>query len=110
MHSFYLISPGPRRPYYSVAEHLWGAGCNIDSDGDSDTPDSSDWTELTLILRSGLEDGPRVDVVPLDGPLPILWIRSDEEALAGRAAAFLLEKAGGTLSREPPRASRNRRT
>jgi hypothetical protein len=102
MASLYLISPGPRPPYHALAEHLWGAGCNVDSDGDSDTPDSSDWTELTLILRSGLEDGPRIDVDPVEGPSLTLAITSDDEALAARVAEFLIEQAGGTLSSERP--------
>jgi hypothetical protein len=102
LHSFYLISPGPRPPFYSVAEYLWGAGCNVDSDGDSDPADSSDWTELTLILRTDPGEGPRVDVDPLDGPALVLWIRSEDERLAERTAAFLAGQSGGILSRDRP--------
>lgn len=102
MHSFYLVAPGPRPPFYSLAEHLWGAGCDIDSDGDSEPPDSSDWTELTLILRTGQEEEPRVDVDPLDDPSLVLWIRSDDEQLARRAAEYLHEHSGGTLSLARP--------
>jgi hypothetical protein len=51
MARFLLTSPGSRPPFYRVAQHLWGAGCNFDSDGDSDFPDARDWTELTVVLR-----------------------------------------------------------
>lgn len=57
---FVQITPeGPLPACYLVAEHLWGPGCNIDSDGDSKTPDDRHWTELTLTLRT--EPGLRVD-------------------------------------------------
>jgi len=102
MCSFYLISPGPRPPYYRIAEHLWGAGCDIDSDGDSDQPDATDWTELTIVLRSGGGDEPRVDIDPLDRPSLVLCVQSDDAALAEKAAEYLRKEAGGTLSRERP--------
>jgi hypothetical protein len=102
LHSFFLIAPGPRPPYALVAEHLWGVGCDFDSDGDSLTPDSTDWTELTVELRSGDAKGARVDVDPIDGPSLVLWIRSEDATIAEGAAAYLHRHAGGTLSRDRP--------
>jgi hypothetical protein len=101
LHGFYLVNPGPRPSYVEVADHLWGEGCNIDSDGDSDPRDATDWTELTLILRPDLEE--RVDVDPIEGAVPLtLWIRSDDEALAARTATFLAARTGGELRRQKP--------
>ena len=68
LYAFHLSEPGPRPPYYAVAEHLWGPGCNIDSDGDSFPRDASNWTELTIVLRSGF--GRRVDVDPANDAPP----------------------------------------
>jgi hypothetical protein len=98
LHEFYLIDPGPRPPYGEVAAHLWGQGCDIDSDGDSYPPNATDWTELTVILRPALRL--RLDVDPVEGALPLtLWIRSEDEATAAKAAAFLAARAGGELRR-----------
>lgn len=47
---FYLVAPRDRPPYGRVADHLWGSKANIDSDGNSRTPDDTQWTELSLIL------------------------------------------------------------
>lgn len=102
MTRFLLTNPGPRPPCYKVAEHLWGADCTFDSDGNSDTRDATDWTELTVTRRlpSGEnDDQQRVDVDPVDGTVPlILAIRSDNDDLARRAARFLEEHAGGALA------------
>ncbi|ACM28548.1 hypothetical protein EXN67_08275 [Rhizobium rhizogenes] len=98
MYIFLLTSPGRRPPYYTLAEHLWGAACNVDSDGDSSDPDAADWTQLTLRLR--LCETERIDIDPISsaGTL-VLSIRSEREDLAHRAAVFLCEKAGGILTR-----------
>ena len=101
-HRLYLIAPGPRPPYYSVAEHLWGKGCNIDSDGDSDTPQSTSWTELTVILRIGGEGEPRVDVDPVGLDPLVLKVESDDPDLGKRAAEFLRSECGGFLSSSRP--------
>lgn len=101
---FLLTSPGPRPPYYRLAEHLWGADCNFDSDGDSAHPEATDWTELTVTLRTAssepyLGDPQRVDVDPLqEGTSLVLSIVSDSENLARRAADFLHTQAGGELT------------
>ncbi len=56
---------GPLPPYYEIAYSLWGKNSNFDSDGDSYDPESTSWTELTLILRS--EKNQRIDIDPIDG-------------------------------------------
>ena len=96
-YEFFLSNPGPRPPYSAVAEHVWGAGCDFDSDGDSSIPDAPDWTELTVILRS--DEGQRIDIDPVEGARPLtLWIRSENEDLAKKAAKFLADRSGGELS------------
>ena len=101
MHYIYLFSPGPRPFFGAVADHLWGPGCDYDSDGDADQPLSDSWTELTVALRPSCEQ--RVDIDPLDDREPlILVIRSEHEVLAREAAIFLRSSAGGELSDDPP--------
>lgn len=98
MHTFLLSSPGNRPPYYALAEHVWGLGCDIDSDGNSSTPDATDWTELTIRLRSKAEE--RIDVDPVGSTEPlVLSIRSENGELAHRAAVFLRDAAGGELTK-----------
>lgn len=76
---------------------LWGDGCDFDSDGDSNAADARGWTELTVELRAPGEL--RVDIDPLeDAETLVLWKRSDHADLAQRAAEFLADRCGGTLS------------
>lgn len=82
------VSAAVRRPpFWKIAEHLWGAGCNIDSDGNSRTPDDEEWTELTLSLRG--QHGQHVSVDPLPDDPSTLAIRSSNPALAEKVAAIL---------------------
>jgi hypothetical protein len=97
IHEISLVDPGPRPPFYLVADHLWGKGCNVDADGNSATRDATDWTELTLILRPDYQA--RVDVDPVEGAQVLtLRISSEQELLARRAAVFLAAHSGGTLT------------
>ena len=88
MHAFHLSSPGKRPPFCELAQHLWGVGCDVDSDGNSSNPAATDWTELTIRLRCGGNEG--LDVEPVGSAEPlVLSIRSENEELASRAAIFL---------------------
>lgn len=78
-----------------MAEHLWGAGCNVDSDGDSRTADDDQWTELTLILRNSSQQ--RLDIEPLSLAPLVLLIRASQADLGQKAAQFIQSVAGGTL-------------
>lgn len=103
MARFFLRGPGPRPAYYKIAEHLWGVGCDFDSDGNSSHPDATDWTELTVSLRPTEQDSrdseQRLDIDPADDPHRlVLEITSDSDDLARRAAEFLRDTAGGDLS------------
>jgi hypothetical protein len=95
---FRIHNPGPRPPFGAVAEHLWGAGVDVDSDGDSSTPEDRNWTELTVIRRS--KDAERVDVDPVSDTPLVLKVVSESRDLALRAAEFLARTTGGALTHE----------
>ena len=103
-YEYFLVDPGPRPPYWEVAYHLWGHGCDFDSDGNSEPdPATVEWTELTLELRS--EKDQRIDIDPiLDEDfaplLPlVLMITSEVSELAEKTALFLHNHCGGRLTR-----------
>jgi len=96
-HFLHVVSPGLRPPYIQVAEHLWGIGCNFDSDGNSKTPGDRQWTELTVILRSDPEQ--RVDVDPISLDPLILAVRSSHQSLCQITAKFLVSVSGGMVRR-----------
>lgn len=88
------MSPGPRPWYGLVADSLW-PGRDVDSDGDSDFPASTSWTELTLILRSDLSQ--RIDVDPVSLSSMVLRISATTSELASRVATILQQHCGGRL-------------
>lgn len=94
-YSIHLIQPGPRPPFYSIAEHLWGADCNIDSDGNSQTPEDTQWTELTLTLRA---TGQRIDIDPISSEPLILNVRGESMQVVLKVANFIIEHSGGQMS------------
>ena len=92
----HISNPGPRPPYYLVAEHLWGVGCNIDSDGNSRTPEDTEWTELTISLRAS--EAATIEVDPIGTAPLVLAVRSRDKELCQRVAQFLVSRSGGTLN------------
>ena len=94
----FIVRPGPRPPFTSVAEHLWGSGVDFDSDGNSSYLGDTSWTELTIQLRPEYEQ--RVDIDPVsDDPL-VLKVSSSSEELALRAARYLSEHCAAPAVRE----------
>ena len=77
-------------PYYDVAEYLWGKGVDIDSDGDSYPADATDWTELTLILRSDTTQ--RVDIDPSPLNTNFLVLKASNQHLKSAVVTFLKSK------------------
>lgn len=73
-------------PFYKIADALWGVGANIDSDGNSVAPDSTDWTELTLILRS--DETQRIDIDPIEESNDLM-LRSESSDLLHKALSYL---------------------
>ncbi|PPT25622.1 hypothetical protein XarbCFBP8132_19775 [Xanthomonas arboricola] len=94
-HAIQIKAPGPRPAYYRVAEHLWGAGCNIDSDGDSRTPEDHDWTELSVSLRGA--PGQQLDISPVSTEPLVLVVRSPQASLCSKAVKFIVSFSGGTV-------------
>lgn len=100
MQKLYLIDPGPRPPCHEVAQQLWGDR-DFDSDGDSNSPDATDWTELTVSLRPECIE--RIDIDPVRSPGGlVLCIRSESEDLVRRTADFLVQRTGGSVSVSAP--------
>ena len=97
--SLYLVEPGPRPAFTSLAHHLW-AERDFDSDGNSRHINDSEWTELTLTLRPGHIE--RVDIDPLSESPLVLVISSSSNELAQRTALFLAERTHGTICSEWP--------
>ena len=94
---FRIRNPGPRPPFATVAEHLWGTGVDFDSDGDSRTPDDPNWTELTVIRRDARE---RIDIDPVEEAPLTLQVVSESRELGLQAATFLAHVTGGHLVEE----------
>jgi hypothetical protein len=93
---FYLVAPRNRPPYARVANHLWGSKANFDSDGNSRTPDDTQWTELSLILR-GSEGESEIHIDPVAVSPLALKIRSLNAGLAEQTAIFLSDQTAGTI-------------
>lgn len=98
MSTCYSIQITPERPlpaFNCIAEHLWGTGCNVDSDGDCASPEDRQWTELTLSLRG--TSGERIDIDLLSLMPLTLVIRSSHPTLCQRAADYIVSVSGGTI-------------
>lgn len=97
----YLVSPHARPAYYLVAEYLWGANADIDSDGDSRWPGDEEWTELSLILRNS-SDSAQVHIDPVSTDPLILQIRSPDAGLTERVANYLSKQTEGVVAHIVP--------
>ncbi len=89
-----IIQPGPKPPFNCIAEHLWGPGCNIDLDGNSQTPEDTQWTELTIELRA---TGERIDIDPISTTPLVLQVRASSMRLAQEVAEFVVKASGGKI-------------
>jgi hypothetical protein len=94
-YSIEIKPAGPLPDFYSIAEHLWGTGCDVDSDGDCIASDDRQWTELTLSLRA--TPGERLDIDPISIMPLALVIRASQAALCQRAADFIVSVSGGSV-------------
>ena len=77
---------GPLPPYYKIAYSLWGQGADFDSDGNSYDPESTSWTELSLILRS--DENQRIDIDSLEGKNSLM-LRTTSTELKEKVMQFL---------------------
>ena len=89
---YFIPLRGERPPFQLVAAFLWGRRWDYDSDGDSETPDSTAWTELTLVNRKPPYE--RVDVDPADEMPSEVAVTSRDPATAARVAYFLAAATG----------------
>jgi len=94
---FLITEPGPRPPYYKVADYLWGKGANIDSDGNSSNPEDTNWTELSICIRD--EETPYVHIDPISIEPLVLEVSSTSCELAKKAAEYIATESGGFLEK-----------
>lgn len=78
---------GELPPFYKIADFVWGEGSDFDSDGNSSTPEATDWSELTLILRN--DASKRIDIDPIDGDARHLKLMASNEKLANSVVSYL---------------------
>ena len=97
--TLYLVEPGLRPPFPSVAHYLWG-NVDFDSDGNSSHANDNQWTELTVIRRS--IDRERLDIDPVSENPLVLVISSTSAGLVHEAAQFLQINSGGVICTEWP--------
>lgn len=97
-HDFFIHSPGSRPAFVSVVDHVYGPGANVDTDGDSNPADSTEWTWLYMQLRPAPNE-PVVEVTMMDETFAVMRVASDDLLLATKAAEFLADTTGGKLSR-----------
>jgi hypothetical protein len=91
-HICFVRVGGPRPPFYTIGEHLWGAGADLDSDGDSSDPEASDWTELTLVNRRDTSE--RIDVDPVQEAPLVLKVKGTTPKLTEQGARYLASVTG----------------
>lgn len=84
-HRIELIGELPA--YYKIADVLWGVDADIDSDGNSETAESTSWSELTLILRSDTEQ--RLEIDPDEKGERFLLVSSMKEDLVTKTIDYL---------------------
>lgn len=86
---------GPRPPFATVAEHLWGGGVDFDSDGDSSSSTDQHWKQLTVERRAPPRE--RVDIDPVSEMPLVLRVVSSSQILAQRTVEFLRDKTNGQI-------------
>jgi len=87
VHSRIVDIVGSMPPYYEVAYAIWGNDADFDTDGDSDTPESTSWRELTVTLRPDYKE--RLDIDPFEDNMQKLNIKATSQDVLERACAFL---------------------
>lgn len=97
-HCYFILSPGPRPPFGQLVDHVYGGKANVDTDGDSPLPASTDWTWLYMQLRSQPKWAPVVEICMIDGEKTAMRVVSEDRALARKTADFLARETGGRLA------------
>ncbi|QPB83498.1 hypothetical protein CWC22_011065 [Pseudoalteromonas rubra] len=81
---------GPMPAYYKIADDIWGEDADIDSDGNSETAESTDWSELTIILRSDQDQ--RIDIDTIPGKEHFLLLCASSKELSESVMQFLRDQ------------------
>lgn len=99
-HQWFFVKPTSLRPEFGlVLTFLWYDDCNCDTDGDSWTPASRDWTELYCCNREN--EAEVFSVSPVDQESLVLAVESPHEWLAARVAYFLAVESAGLVADKP---------
>jgi len=92
----YVTAPRERPPFEWLQKFVWEKQIDTDTDGNAIQPNSTAWTELTVITRDDKRE--RFDIDPVREEPLILKIRSEKEHLAARVAYALAVYTGGKVS------------
>lgn len=88
----------PRPDFRVFIDLLFGAGWNVDTDGDADPVWSRDWRELSI--RDRENDAPKVEVYAAADDPTRFEVRSDAAPLAELAAIYLYSYCGEALEQD----------
>ena len=99
--AFHVKPAGLRPDFRLVVTFLWSEMHNVDSEGNSVSPASRDWTDLYLANREAPSEV--VEVYPLQTSPLVLVVESETGSLASRAAFFLARETHGEVADEKGR-------
>lgn len=80
---------GDLPPFIKIADALYGKDADVDSDGNSKTAKSTNWNELTLILRNDTKQ--RLDIDPDELDKKYLFIRSEKKTLVTKTVDSIFQ-------------------
>lgn len=84
-----MLVVGPRPPFGHLLDHIWGEGCNTDSDGDSFPAASTEWTELIAYPRD--ISGRGINIQPTSHEPLILLVSSETDDDLQSMKRFLID-------------------
>ncbi|MCP8465612.1 hypothetical protein NK553_16810 [Pseudomonas sp. ZM23] len=93
---FHVRVNGERPDFRVFIDLLFGAGCNVDSDGDARSPSARDWA--WLYLREREERSAAVEIQACADDPGLFGIHSENPELATLAALYLLHRCGSILT------------
>ena len=97
--AFFVTTPNPRPDFRLVLTFLWSDDRDCDTDGNSSSPASREWTELYCRNRENPTEV--FDVSPVSPEPLVLLIESPHEWLAARVACFLAMECVGSVADKP---------
>lgn len=92
----YLVEINQNRPdFRAFIDLLYGAGRNVDTDGDANPVYSRTWTYLYIADRE--RDDPAVDIYELEEQPGVYAVESESERLMQLSALYLFMTCGSSL-------------